>query len=87
MPEPVTNEPVAAPAVVTRTRRYRLPGDRATAIRSDPPAVMNLMEASAYLTCSPRKLREFVATHRIRHARVGAKIIFRRGWLDAFIDR
>ncbi len=68
-------------------RKCRLDPDRAAIIRSAPPLVMDLMEASAYLVCSPRKLREFVATHRIKHARVGAKIVFRREWLDAFIDK
>ena len=52
-----------------------------------PPAVMNLLEASAYLTCSPRKLRDLVATHRVKHAYVGKKLVIRREWLDAYLDR
>lgn len=68
-------------------RKYRLDPDRAAIIRTTPPLVMDLKEASAYLVCSPRKLRDLVAAHRIRHAYVGAKIVIRREWLDAFLDR
>jgi len=49
--------------------------------------VMDLKEASAYLVCSPRKLRDLVAARRVKHARIGAKIIIRREWLDAFLER
>jgi excisionase family DNA binding protein len=48
---------------------------------------MDLMEAGAYLVCSPRKLRDFAASRRVKHARVGAKIVIRREWLDAFLER
>jgi excisionase family DNA binding protein len=46
---------------------------------------MTLMESAAYLACSPRKLRDLVAARRVKHARVGAKIVIRREWLDAFL--
>jgi hypothetical protein len=68
-------------------RKYRLDPDRAAIIRTTPPLVMDLKEASAYLVCSPRKLHDLVATHRVKHAYVGAKIVIRREWLDAFLDR
>jgi excisionase family DNA binding protein len=51
------------------------------------PVVMDLKEASAYLVCSPRMLRDLVAAGRVKHARVGAKIVIRREWLDAFLRR
>lgn len=44
-----------------------------------------LTESAAYLACSPRKLRDLVAARRVKHARVGAKIVIRRDWLDAFL--
>jgi excisionase family DNA binding protein len=68
-------------------RKYRLDPDRAAIIRTAPPVVMDLKEASAYLVCSPRKLRALVAAGRVKHARVGAKIVIRRDWLDAFLGR
>ena len=66
-------------------KKYRLDPDRAAIIRTAPPVVMTLMESAAYLACSPRKLRDLVATRRVKHARVGAKIVIRRDWLDAFL--
>jgi excisionase family DNA binding protein len=68
-------------------KKYRLDPDRAAMIRTAPPVVMDLKEASAYLVCSPRKLRELVGAGRVKHARVGAKIVIRREWLDAFLGR
>ena len=67
--------------------RHRLSPAKAAAVRTAPPLVMDLKEASAYLVCSPRKLRDLVAARRMRHARVGAKIVIRREWLDAFLER
>jgi excisionase family DNA binding protein len=68
-------------------KKYRLDPDRAAIIRTAPPVVMDLKEASAYLVCSPRKLRDLVAVGRVKHARVGAKIVIRREWLDSFLGR
>jgi excisionase family DNA binding protein len=68
-------------------RKYRLDPDKAAIIRTAPPVVMDLKEASAYLVCSPRKLRDLVAVGRVKHARGGAKIVIRREWLDAFLGR
>ncbi len=66
-------------------KKYRLDPDRAVVIRTSPPVVMTLMESAAYLACSPRKLRDLVAARRVKHARVGVKIVIRRDWLDAFL--
>jgi len=67
-------------------KRYRLDPDKAAIIRTTPPVVMDVKEASAYLVCSPRKLRDLIAAHRVKAARVGAKIVIRREWLDAFLE-
>ncbi len=63
----------------------RLAPDKAVAIRTSPPHVMDLKEASADPVCSPRGLRDLVASRRVKHARVGAKIVIRCEWLDAFL--
>jgi excisionase family DNA binding protein len=65
--------------------KYRLSAERAAIVRTAPPLVMDLKEASACLDCSPRKLRDLVAARRIKHARIGAKIVVRRDWLDGFL--
>jgi excisionase family DNA binding protein len=46
---------------------------------------MTVMEAAAYLAVSPRKVRDLVASRRLRHARIGAKIVIRREYLDELI--
>jgi excisionase family DNA binding protein len=66
-------------------KKYRLDPDQAAIIRTAPPIVMDVKEASAYLVCSPRKLRDLIAAHRVKSARVGAKIVIRREWLDTFL--
>ena len=46
---------------------------------------MTVMEAAAYLGCSPRKLRDLIQSRKVKSARVGSKIVIRREWLDAFL--
>jgi excisionase family DNA binding protein len=75
----------AAAAQQPAEKKYRLDPDKAAVIRTAPPVVMDLKEASAYLVCSPRKLRDLIAARRVKSARVGAKIVIRREWLDAFL--
>lgn len=65
--------------------KYRLAPDHAAQIRTAPPVNMTVMEAAAYLACSPRKLRDLIAAGRVKSARVGAKILLRREWLDSFL--
>jgi len=72
---------------INSSKVNRLLPEKAVLIRSNPPVVMNLMEAAAYVACSPRKLRDLVLTRRVRHTRVGSKIIIRREWLDAFLEK
>jgi len=69
----------------TSSSRYRLPLDRTAEIRKNPPLVMTLMEAAAYMTCSPRKLRELIALQRVRCAKIGARIVIKREWLESFL--
>lgn len=64
---------------------YRLPPEQAAQIRTSPPVVMTVMEAAAYLGCSPRKLRDLIQSRKVKSARVGSKIVIRREWLDAFL--
>ena len=65
--------------------KYRLASERAAEIRTSPPVNMTLMEAAAYLACSPRKLRDLVQARKVKSTRVGSKIVLRREWLDAML--
>ena len=64
---------------------YRLPPEKAERIRLSPPPVMTLMESAAFLTCSPRKLRELIALNKVRCTRIGPRIVIRREWLESFL--
>ena len=65
--------------------KYRLSDDKAASIRTNPPVNLTVMEGAAYLGISPRKLRELIQARRVRHARLGAKIILRREYLDELV--
>lgn len=65
--------------------KYRLAADQAALIRTNPPRICSIFEGAAYLSCSPRKLRDLIAAGRVKSARVGVKIVVRREWLDAFL--
>ena len=71
--------------ILSTKHNYRLPTEKAERIRLSPPPFMTLMEAAAYMTCSPRKLRELITLQRIKCAKIGARIIIKREWLDSFI--
>jgi len=74
-----------SPQSPSRPSKYRLPPEQAANIRTNPPFNMTVMEAAAYLAVSPRKVRDLVASRRLRHARIGAKIVIRREYLDELI--
>ena len=54
-----------------------LPLELAYMIRANPPRIMVYAEAAAFSTFSVRKLREEVATGRIRARHSGKRILFR----------
>ena len=66
--------------------KYRLSPEKAATIRTNPPVNMGVFEASAYLNISPRKLRDLIAARRVKCARIGAKIILRREYLDELVS-
>jgi excisionase family DNA binding protein len=76
-PTSAQNEPAAA--------KYRLSSEKAALIRTSPPVNMSVMEGAAYLGISPRKLRDLIASRRVKCARVGSKIILRREYLDELV--
>jgi excisionase family DNA binding protein len=65
--------------------KYRLADTVASEIRRNPPVNLTVPEAAAYACCSPRKMRELIASRRVRSTRVGAKIVLRREWIDDFL--
>lgn len=70
---------------VTTDSKYRLAADQAAVIRTNPPHAMTLKEGAAYLSISPKKLRMLIQAGRVKHARLGAKIVIRREYLDELL--
>ena len=62
--------------------KYRLAADKAAIVRTNPPHNMSIFEGAAYIGISPRKLRDLIRAGRVKHSRLGAKIILRREYLD-----
>ncbi len=65
--------------------KYRLASERAAIVRTAPPIYMSVMEAAAYLGCSPRKLRDLIQSRKVKSTRIGSKIVLKRVWLDAML--
>jgi excisionase family DNA binding protein len=70
----------------TPSTKYRLAADQAAVIRANPPSVMTIKESAAYLCISTRKLRDLINARRIKSARLGAKIVIKREYLDEAIS-
>jgi hypothetical protein len=72
-------------------RLFSLSQEEAQAVRTNPPKVMNLFEAAAYLHYSPRKVRDLVRLRRIPAINLSgeprAKLLFRLEDLEAVLAR
>ncbi len=66
--------------------KYRLDAEAASAVRTNPPCVLNVLEAAAYLGISPRKIRDLLYARAIKHAKIGARIVIRKQYLDEFVS-
>jgi excisionase family DNA binding protein len=72
-------------ASLANESRYLQKVALAASVRINPPHVMTVFEGAAYLCVSPCKLRHLIWAGRIKHARIGSKIVLRRESLDDFI--
>jgi excisionase family DNA binding protein len=55
-------------------------------IRTNPPKLLSVAEASLYIGISERYLRSLVADRHIPTARIGKRIVFRLVDLDRWIE-
>lgn len=60
-----------------------LHGTTADAISHD---LLDVDEAAAYLRGTRRFMYELVQTGRVEHTRAGKRLIFRRQWLDDYLE-
>lgn len=56
------------------------------ALRSNPPNVMNVIEAATYIGISPRKLRDLIANREIRQVRIGTRCLLRLVDIDKYLE-
>lgn len=57
-----------------------------TSLRSNPPKVLNVPEASKYIGVSERTLRSLIADRKIKVVRVGGRVLLRLVDIDRFIE-
>ncbi len=58
----------------------------AGAPEADPDPWLDVDAAAAYLCCRPKRIYDLKSQGRIRFARDGSRLLFRRSWLDAYLD-
>lgn len=56
-------------------------------LRTNPPRVLNVPEASRYVGISERTLRSLIAERKIKIVRLGGRILLRLVDIDRFIEK
>ena len=57
-----------------------------TSLRTNPPKVLNVPEASKYIGVSQRTLRSWIADRKIKVVRVGGRVLLRLVDIDRFLE-
>lgn len=47
---------------------------------------LDVDRAAAYLSCQPKRIYDLRSQGRIRFAKDGSRLLFRRSWLDAYLE-
>lgn len=55
--------------------------------RNEPEPWFDVSAAAVHLACSTKRIYDLVASRRLRCARDGRRLLFRREWLDAALDQ
>jgi excisionase family DNA binding protein len=53
---------------------------------SQPDPWLTVDQAAAYLACRRQRVYNLVSQRRLRHAKDGSRVLFRRQWLDDYIE-
>ncbi len=56
-------------------------------LRSNPPKLLNVPEASLYIGISQRYLRNLIAERKIPVVRIGARVVLRLKDIDSWVDQ
>jgi excisionase family DNA binding protein len=54
---------------------------------ADTPSLLNVEQAAAYLSLSPSTVYKLSSRGELPHVKLGGRLRFRRGDLDAYIER
>ena len=58
-----------------------------SSLRTNPPKLLNVTEASTYIGVSQRTLRSWISEREIKVARLGGRVVLRLVDVDRFIER
>ena len=58
-----------------------------SSLRTNPPKLLNVTEASTYIGVSQRTLRSWISERKIRVCRLGGRVVLRLVDVDRFIER
>jgi excisionase family DNA binding protein len=58
-----------------------------SSLRTNPPKLLNVTEASTYIGVSQRTLRSWISERKIKVARLGGRVVLRLVDVDRFIER
>ena len=56
-------------------------------LRTNPPKLLNVTEASTYIGVSQRTLRSWISERKIKVARLGGRVVLRLVDVDRFIEK
>ena len=58
-----------------------------SSLRTNPPKLLNVTEASTYIGVSQRTLRSWISGRKIKVARIGGRVVLRLVDVDRFIEK
>lgn len=58
-----------------------------SSLRTNPPKLLNVAEASKYIGISERTIRSWIADREIKVSRLGGRVVLRLVDVDRFIER
>jgi excisionase family DNA binding protein len=58
-----------------------------SSLRTNPPKLLNVTEASTYIGVSQRTLRSWISERKIKVARIGGRVVLRLVDVDRFIEK
>ena len=77
---------IKVPAEVIETIADRVASQLGERLRAQPETWIGVEQAAAHLACPKSRIYDLVSGHRIPHERDGARLLFRRSELHAWVS-